>query len=80
MDKIGIIAGVSTLLAECKINILDISQTIMGEYFTMIMMVDMEKMELSLEEVKDRLNKLGEELGVSIKLQHEDIFRSMHRI
>lgn len=80
MDKIGIIAGVSTLLAECKINILDISQTIMGEYFTMIMMVDMEKMEFSLEEVKARLDKLGEELGVSIKLQHEDIFRSMHRI
>ena len=42
-----------------------------GEYFTMIMMVDMEKMELLVEEVKDRLNKLGEELGVSIKLQHE---------
>ncbi|NLJ84358.1 MAG: ACT domain-containing protein [Halanaerobiaceae bacterium] len=80
MDKIGIIARVSNLLAECKINILDISQTIMGEYFTMIMMVDMEKMEFSLEEVKARLDKLGEELGVSIKLQHEDIFRSMHRI
>jgi len=80
MDKIGIIARVSNLLAECKINILDISQTILGEYFTMIMMVDMEKMEFSLEEVKARLDKLGEELGVSIKLQHEDIFRSMHRI
>ncbi|NLM96811.1 MAG: ACT domain-containing protein [Halanaerobiaceae bacterium] len=80
MDKIGIIAGVSTLLAENRVNILDISQTILGEYFTMMMLVDMEKMELSLEEIKEKLNGLGKELGVSIKLQHEDIFRSMHRI
>ena len=80
MDKIGIIAGVSTLLAENRVNILDISQTILGEYFTMMMLVDMEKMELSLEEIKEKLNGLGKELGGSIKLQHEDIFRSMHRI
>ncbi|HHU93196.1 MAG TPA: ACT domain-containing protein [Halanaerobiaceae bacterium] len=80
MDKIGIIARVSTLLAQSKINILDISQTILGEYFTMMMLVDLENMELSLEEMKEKLNELGEELEVSIKLQHEDIFRSMHRI
>ncbi|MFP4016735.1 MAG: ACT domain-containing protein [Halanaerobiales bacterium] len=80
MDKIGIIARVSTLLAENKVNILDISQTILGEYFTMMMLVDLENIESPLEELKEKLNQTGESLGVSIKLQHEDIFRSMHRI
>lgn len=80
MDKIGIIARVSTILAEHNVNVLDISQTILGEYFTMMMLVDLKKMELSLEEIKEKLDELGQELGVSIKLQHEDIFRSMHRI
>ncbi len=79
-DKIGIIARVSNLLAECNVNILDISQTILGEYFTMMMLVDLEQIESPLEEIKDKLNKTGDSLGVSIKLQHEDIFRSMHRI
>ncbi len=79
-DKIGIIARVSNLLAECNVNILDISQTILGEYFTMMMLVDLEQIESPLEEIKDKLNKTGETLGVSIKLQHEDVFRSMHRI
>ncbi|MFP4660583.1 MAG: ACT domain-containing protein [Halanaerobiales bacterium] len=80
MDKIGIIARVSTLLAEKKVNILDISQTILEEYFTMMMLVDLENIESPLEELKEKLNQTGESLGVSIKLQHEDIFRSMHRI
>jgi len=80
MDKIGIIARVSTILAEHNVNVLDISQTILGEYFTMMMLVDLKKMELALEEIKEKLDELGQELGVSIKLQHEDIFRSMHRI
>lgn len=80
MDRIGIIARVSNLLAECNVNILDISQTILQEYFTMMMLVDLEQIESPLEEIKDKLNKTGESLGVSIKLQHEDIFKSMHRI
>jgi len=80
VDQIGIIAEVSTLLAEKKVNILDINQTILDEYFTMTMLVDLESLEISLEELKKGLNKKGEKLGVSIKLQHEDIFRSMHRI
>lgn len=79
-DRVGIIAGVSSILAEANVNILDISQTIMQEYFTMMMMTDLSKMGLSLEELKEKLNDKGEALGVSIKLQHEDIFRSMHRI
>jgi ACT domain-containing protein len=80
VDQIGIIAEVSTLLAEKKVNILDINQTVLGEYFTMTMLVDLESLEIPLEDLKNELNKKGEKLGLSIKLQHEDIFRSMHRI
>ncbi|PUU88840.1 MAG: ACT domain-containing protein [Halanaerobium sp.] len=80
VDQMGIIAEVSTLLAKNKVNILDINQTILDEYFTMTMLVDLEKLEISLEKLKEKLNEKGEELGVSVKLQHEDIFRSMHRI
>lgn len=80
VDQIGIIAKVSTLLAEKKVNVLDISQTILDDYFTMTMLVDLESLEISLENLQNKLKEKGEELGVSIKLQHEDIFRSMHRI
>jgi len=80
VDQIGIIAEVSTLLAEEKVNILDISQTILDDYFTMTMLVNLDTLEIPLEELKNELKTRGEKLGVSIKLQHEDIFRSMHRI
>lgn len=80
VDQIGIIAEVSTLLAEEKVNILDISQTILDDYFTMTMLVNLDTLEIPLEELKKELKVRGEKLGVSIKLQHEDIFRSMHRI
>ncbi|MBE3101839.1 MAG: ACT domain-containing protein [Firmicutes bacterium] len=79
-DRRGIIAGVSNVLANSDANILDISQTIMQEYFTMMMLVDLSHMNVSLAEIKELLDRKGEELGVSIKAQHEDIFRSMHRI
>ncbi len=79
-DKIGIIAGVSTVLAECDANIMDISQTILQDYFTMMMLVDLSKVEMSLEELKAQLQQTGQDLGVSIQIQHEDLFRSMHRI
>ncbi|MBE6064148.1 ACT domain-containing protein [Clostridium cochlearium] len=79
-DQEGIIAGVSTELYKNNVNILDISQTIIGGYFTMIMLVDMEKSKVSFTKLKEELVKKGEELKVSIKIQHEDIFNSMHRI
>lgn len=79
-DQEGIIAGVSTQLFKNNVNILDISQTIIGGYFTMIMLVDMEKSKVSFTDLKEELIKKGEELKVSIKVQHEDIFNSMHRI
>ncbi len=79
-DKIGIIAGVSDLLAKSNINILDISQTTMQEIFTMIMLVDTSSMTVSFTELAKLLDKKGEELGVTISIQREDIFNSMHRI
>jgi ACT domain-containing protein len=80
VDRIGIISEVSTLLAAEKVNILDINQTVLDDYFTMTMLVSLEALEIPLEELKKELVQKGEKLGVSIRLQHEDIFRSMHRI
>lgn len=79
-DKVGIIAKVCTYLAENNVNILDISQTIIQGYFNMMMIVDMESATKPLEEMTDQLEDLGQTLGVVIKVQHEDIFNSMHRI
>ncbi len=79
-DKIGIIAAVTAVLAEVHVNILDISQTIMQDLFTMIMMVDLSSMELEIGDLQERLASAGNELGVEIRVQRDDIFRSMHRI
>lgn len=79
-DRVGIIAGVSTVLADCNVNILDLSQTIMQEIFTMVMLVDVSGATISFAELAERLDKKGQELGLLIKIQHEDIFNSMHRI
>ena len=79
-DKVGIIAAVSVLLAKYGVNILDINQTIMQEYFTMVMLVDTQGITTGYHELKEALGQLGEELELSIRIQHEDIFRSMHRI
>ena len=78
-DRVGIIARVSGFMAGNNINILDISQTIMQEYFTMIMLVDVSGVE-SLEKIKAGLNDIGKELGLQILLQHKDVFEAMHRI
>ncbi|WP_054741346.1 ACT domain-containing protein [Cellulosilyticum ruminicola] len=79
-DKVGIIGKVCTLLSEQEINILDISQTIVQGYFNMMMIVDLTNAKQSFAQVVDSLEKLGTEIGVSIKLQNEEIFDSMHRI
>ena len=79
-DTVGIIAGVCTYLAENKVNILDISQTIVQEYFNMMMIVDCNNALKPVHEMSDELEKIGEEIGVIVKMQHEDIFNSMHRI
>ncbi len=79
-DTVGIIAKVCTYLAENQINILDISQTIVQEYFNMMMIVDTTKAAKPHGDMADELKALGEEIGVVIKCQREDIFKSMHRI
>ena len=79
-DTIGIIARVCTYLAENNINILDISQTIIDGYFNMMMITDASKSEKKLDQISAELSKLGEEIGVVIHAQHEDIFTKMHRI
>lgn len=78
-DTVGIIAKVCTYLAENQVNILDISQTIVDGYFNMMMIVDAGKV-ADVAEMSRELNKLGEEIGVLIRCQHEDIFNMMHRV
>lgn len=79
-DQIGIIARVSALLAENQVNILDISQTVLREYFTMIMLVDTEKCPLQFTELSSLLREEGEKHNLVIHIQREDIFNAMHRI
>ncbi len=79
-DTVGIIAKVCAYLAETGINILDISQTIVSGYFNMMMIVDMTSPSKSYDDVISDLDKLGEEIGVLIKCQREEIFDMMHRI
>jgi len=79
-DKVGIIAAISNILANCNVNILDISQTTMQDVFTMIMLADISAMCVPFSELSEQLEKKGVELGLSVKIQHEDIFNSMHQI
>lgn len=79
-DQVGIIAKVCQYLATQNINILDISQTIVEEYFNMMMIVDATHIESIFGTVADQLEELGKSIGVNIKLQHENIFNKMHRI
>ena len=79
-DTVGIIAKVCTYLAENRINILDISQTIVQDYFNMMMIVDVTASPKQFGDVADELKALGDEIGVEIKCQKEEIFDKMHRI
>lgn len=79
-DTVGIIAKVCTYLAENGINILDISQTIVQDYFNMMMIVDTNKATKAFGDIADELADLGEEIGVVIRCQKEEIFDKMHRI
>lgn len=79
-DTVGIIAKVCSYLAEKGVNILDISQTIVQGYFNMMMIVDMDNANTAFEDISGDLDKLGVEIGVSIKCQREEIFTKMHRI
>ena len=79
-DKPGIIAKVSVALAGNNVNIEDVSQTIMQGNFTMIMLVNLSNATITLADLVNEANALGEEIGVKIILQHEDIFNTMYRV
>ena len=79
-DRVGIIAKVCIYLSETNINILDISQTIVDGYLNMIMIVDLTAKTKPFEVISDDLKKVGESMNIIVKIQHEDIFNSMHRI
>ena len=79
-DTVGIIAKVCTSLAEENVNILDISQTIVSGYFNMMMVVDLTGTMKPFAEVREDLQKVGEEIGVKVHVQREEIFEKMHRI
>ncbi len=80
LDNVGIIAKVCTCLADNNVNILDISQTIVDNYFNMMMIADIDKATISFGELAEEMNRIGDEIGVAIKCQREEIFTSMHRI
>lgn len=80
MDQKGIIKEVTTVLSDRDINILDINQTIVDGYFTMVMQVDLSDMTLDLAALKEALNVVGDQKQIKIKIQHEDIFTAMHKI
>lgn len=79
-DAVGIIAKVCTMLSENNVNINDISQTIIQGYFNMMMIADLSASAITLGALQDKLNQIGEEMGVQIKCQREEIFDKMHRI
>lgn len=79
-DQVGIIAAVCALLAEYNVNVLDISQTVLQEYFTMIMLVDVSENRISFAQLAEKLDEAGKARALSIRIQREDIFEAMHRI
>jgi ACT domain-containing protein len=79
-DRVGIIAGIANVLAEADVNILDISQSVIREFFTMIMMVDLAGSAVSFHGLSERLQHKGQELSVRVEIQREEIFKAMHRV
>jgi ACT domain-containing protein len=79
-DRVGIIATISAILAENQVNILDISQTILQGFFTMVMVVDMSNSKCEIGQLRELLVEAGRNLGLEVTVQHEDIFKFMHRI
>ncbi|HLQ40955.1 MAG TPA: ACT domain-containing protein [Tetragenococcus sp.] len=80
-DKVGIVAGVSQKLAELNLNIVDMTQTIMQDYFTMMMILEIEKdTSADFDQIRHELTEVGQSLSVSIHIQNEDIFEAMHKL
>ncbi|MBR2908417.1 MAG: ACT domain-containing protein [Clostridia bacterium] len=79
-DSVGIIADVATVCAEYKVNILDVTQSIIQDYFAMIMLADIDKLTIPFSDFSDQLHMLGEKKHLEINSMHEDIFNTMHHI
>ena len=79
-DQVGIIAAVCVKLAQYNVNVLDISQTVMQGYFTMMMATDVSMSSIPMAQLASELEQIGKEMGLSIRIQREDIFEAMHRI
>ncbi|WP_094229205.1 ACT domain-containing protein [Methanolobus psychrotolerans] len=80
IDKVGIVAGITQVMALYNVNIVDITQTIMDDLFTMIMLAQIKEENFDLASFQQAMSGTGSELGVEVKVQHEDVFRFMHRI
>lgn len=79
-DMVGILAKVSGVCAENRVNVIEVSQSILQDMFCMIMLVDFEKCTVAFTEFSDKVTSIGDEMALSIHVMHEDIFNSMHRI
>ena len=79
-DMVGILARVSNICYENNINIVDVTQSVLQEFFAMIMLVEIGSSKITLAQLSDRMDELGRQMGLSIHIMHEDIFKSMHRI
>lgn len=79
-DKVGILKDVATCCAEHNVNIIDVSQTVLRDMFTMIMLVDISDINIKFGDFSEKMSKYGQEIGMEIRAMHEDIFNSMHRI
>ncbi len=79
-DRVGIVAGISAVLAEHNVNIIELTSAEMGVSFVMVMLVDIAKADVSMADLQAVLKSKGEEIGVQVTAQHEDVFRYMHRI
>ena len=79
-DRVGIIASVCTKLAQYNVNVMDISQTVMQGYFTMMMVTDVRECKVSVGDLAKQMDAAGQEMGLSIRVQREDIFQAMHRV
>lgn len=79
-DMVGILAKVSTQCAECGVNVLEVTQSVLQDLFAMIMLVDISKSTVPFQQLSDSLQKIGEGMGLTVHVMHEDIFNSMHHI
>ena len=79
-DMVGIIARVTAILSNNSVNILDISQSVLQEFFAMVMLVDLEKSEIPFADLQTKLEAEGNAMGMSVRIQHEAVFQAMHRI